>query len=294
MSAWVELAIPAVVVFTMIVVGLELTPADFRRVGARPKAVLVGLAGQLTLLPLLAATLIVTLDLTSDTVAGMLLLAACPAGGITNYFAYLARANTALSVTLTAVATVLAIVTMPLLLAAGFAFFPEAGGEIEIPVSQIIAQLIGILLLPIVAGMVVRHRWPTVVRGLEPRLRRLSVAAILGLVAFILHDQAAAMAGELGQVLPAAVLYTILAMLAGLAVGRASGLAAGDRFALLAEFSTRNLGIATIVAVSVLGRPSFLRFAVLLVVTSTLLVLLAIAGFRALGHGSPALSDAQN
>ncbi len=282
MNAWVELAIPAVVVFAMIVVGLELTPADFRRVARYPKAVLVGLAGQLTLLPLLAAALIAALDLPSDTVAGMLLLAACPAGGITNYFTYLARANTALSVTLTAVATVLAIVTMPLLLAAGFALFPEAGGEIAIPVPQIIAQLIVMLLLPIGAGMVVRHRWPDFVRGIEPRLRRLSVAAILGLVAFILHDQAPAMAGELGQVLPAAVLYTALAMLAGLAVAWASGLGFRDRLTLLAEFSTRNLGIATIVAVSVLGRLEFLRFAVVLVVTSTLLVLLAIAGFRAL------------
>ncbi len=246
-----------------------------------------GLAGQLTLLPLLAAALITTLDLTSDTFAGMVLLAACPAGGITNYYTYLARANTALSVTLTAVATVLAIVTMPLLLAAGFALFPEAGGEIAIPVPQIIAQLIGMLLLPIGAGMAVRHQWPDLVRGLEPRLRRLSVAAILGLVAFILHDQAAAMAGELGQVLPAAVLYTTLAMLAGLAVAWASGLGFRDRLTLLAEFSTRNLGIATIVAVSVLGRPEFLRFAVVLVVTSTLLVLLAIAGFRALATSEP-------
>ncbi len=281
MNPWIQVAIPAVVVLVMVVVGLELRPVDFRRVALYPKAIVVGLAGQLVLLPMMAVALIASLELSADTVAGLLLLAACPAGGITNYFTYLARAGIALSVTLTAVATVLAIVTMPLLLLAGFAVFPDVTGEVEVPVIRIVVQLIVMMLLPLSVGMAMRYRWEDWVQRAEPRLRPLSLAAILGLVIWILYDQRARLASELGQALLVAVLFTVLAMLCGLAVGWLARLAVRDRLTLICEFSSRNLGIAILIAVSAMGRAEFLFFAVTLFVTSTTLTLLAVAGFRA-------------
>ena len=280
MNPSIQAAIPAVVVFTMAVVGLELTLADFRRVAQYPKTVLVGVAGQWILLPITAVQILI-LDLPDRVSVGLLLLAACPAGGITNFFTYLARANTALSVTLTAVATVLAIFTMPALLAAGFTLFPEAAGEIEIPVFRIIAQLFLLMLVPLGVGMALRFWREDFVRRVEPRLRVLSLAAILGLLVWILIDQRERFADELGPVLQVCALFTLSAMLAGFAIGWLAGLEARDRLTLVSEFSSRNLGIAILIAVSVLGLVEFLFFASILFVASTVLMLLAAARFRA-------------
>jgi len=120
MEILVDIAIPVVVIMMMFVVGMELSLEDFRRVHGYPKPVLVGTAGQLIILPLIAVLLTLVLDPPRHIVAGMVLVAACPAGAISNFYVYLARANVALSVTLTAVTTILAFVTLPVLTALGF------------------------------------------------------------------------------------------------------------------------------------------------------------------------------
>ena len=159
MEILVDIAIPFVVIIIMFVVGLELTLEDFRQIHRFPKPVVVGTAGQLTIIPIIAIVLAFVLDPPRHIVAGMVLVAACPAGAISNYYVYLARANVALSVTLTAVTTVLAFVTLPVLTALGFELLLNQQQAIPVPVSNMMTQLFVILLLPTVAGMWVRNRW---------------------------------------------------------------------------------------------------------------------------------------
>ncbi len=281
MNPGLRIAIPAVIILSMVVVGLALTPADFRRVARHPKAVFAGLVGQATLLPLLAVALLKIFDPAFEIVVGMLLIVACPAGGITNYLAYLARANTALSVTLTAVGTALALLTMPLILAATFTFFPAARAEIQIPIGQTAVQLVVLILLPVGIGMLIRFWKEALVLAFEPRLRSLSLVSFLGVVAWVLYDQAQGLKAGLGEVFLISVLFTAFAMFTGYLVGRWCGLDANDRLTLITEYSGRNLGVAVVIAVSILGRVEFLVFASILFVVSVLLVLLVIAVFRA-------------
>ena len=123
MELLVDIGIPLVVMMMMLVVGLQLTLEDFRRIRLCRKPVLIATAGQLVVLPGIAAGLAWAFEPAPHIVAGMVLVAACPGGAISNYYVYLARADVALSVTLTAVSTVLAFVTLPLLAALGQALF---------------------------------------------------------------------------------------------------------------------------------------------------------------------------
>ncbi len=179
-----DITVPVLVIVMMGVVGMELTVEDFRRVAWQPGLVAAATAGQVVLLPLIALALVRCLTPPPYVVHGMLLVAACPAGSLANVYAYLARANVALAVTLTAVSNVVAVLTTPLLVAAGPAYLGEAA-PFTIPALTIGGQLVLMLLLPLLAGMAVRRAYPEATE----RYRRLvfgvglgALAALIGLV----------------------------------------------------------------------------------------------------------------
>lgn len=261
MEILVDIAIPFVVIIIMFVVGLELTLEDFRQIHRFPKPVVVGTAGQLTIIPIIAIVLAFVLDPPRHIVAGMVLVAACPAGAISNYYVYLARANVALSVTLTAVTTVLAFLTLPVLTALGFELMLNQQQAIPVPVSNMMTQLFVILLLPTVAGMWVRNRWTEWVRRHKNLLRQLSMGALVLLIAFIIQDQAENLLAQIGELFFTAVLFTLLAMAAGIVTGWGLGLSSRDWFVFMVEYAARNFAIATVVGASLLGQMEFVLFA---------------------------------
>jgi len=283
MEMLVNIAIPVVVIMMMFVVGLELSLEDFRRIHGYPKPLLVGTAGQLIILPVIATVLAFVLDPPRHIVAGMVLVAACPGGAISNYYVYLARANVALSVTLTAVTTVLAFVTLPVLTALGFKLLLDQQEAIPVPISDMMSQLFVVLLLPIAAGMWMRHRWTAWVRRHGNLLRQLSMGALVLLVAFIIQDQAENLAAQIGELLLTAALFTLFAMTAGIVIVRGLGLSSRDGFCFVVEFAARNLAIATVVGASLLGHTEFVLFAAAFFLIQVPLMLVAIAFQRLRG-----------
>jgi BASS family bile acid:Na+ symporter len=274
-----DVAVPAIVWLLMLVVGLELTLADFRRVLLYPKAVGVATVGQLLLLPLIAAGLIWILQPAPHLVAGMVLLAACPGGAISNFYTYLARANVALSVTLTAVSSLLALVTMPLLMSAGFALFLDRHEVIEVPVGRMALKLAIMLVVPIAAGMALRQWKEPLVERHAQGLRWLSLAALGLLIALILFAQRENLMRDAGPVILAAALFALLDMAAGWGVGVLAGLNVEDRFTFLLEFTARNLAIAAVIGIMVLGRVEFLLFATLFFLAQVPIVLLVVVSY---------------
>ena len=283
MELLVDIAIPVVVIMMMFVVGLELSLEDFRRIHGYPKPVLVGTAGQLIILPVIAAVLAFVLDPPRHIVAGMVLVAACPGGAISNYYVYLARANVALSVTLTAVTTVLAFVTLPVLTALGFKLLLDQQEAIPIPVGDMMSQLFVVLLLPTAAGMWVRHRWMAWVKRHGNLLRQLSLGGLVLLIAFIIQDQAQNLATQIGELFLTAVPFTLFAMAAGMVIGRGLGLSSRDRFCFVVEYAARNLAVATVVGASLLGQTEFVLFAAAFFLIQVPLMLVAIAFQRLRG-----------
>lgn len=260
----------------MLVIGMELTGEDFRRVRRYPKAVIAATAGQLIILPLLAGVLALGLDPSPHIVAGMILVASSPGGAISNYYCYLSGDNVALSVTLTAVSTVLAFASLPLLTALGFQLLLGEQESPPLPVGFMAAQLLVILLLPTLAGMWIRYRWPGPVLRRAVLWRRFSMLALAVLVAFVFLDQAQAVGERIGQLLLVTLLFTLLAMAAGEATGRIAGLGPRDRFSFLVEYAARNLGIATVVGVTLLGRTEFVVFAAAFFIIQVPLMLAAV------------------
>jgi BASS family bile acid:Na+ symporter len=246
---------PLTLLFLMSVVGLQLTPADFRRVVAAPKSIVVGTLGQIVLLPLMTWALVSILRLPPEFAAGAILLAAAPGAGMSNVMCAIAGAHVALSVTLTAITSVLAVVTLPALTGLGISIFMGEGGDVDVPIDTLMGQMFFFLLLPIAFGMLVRFRLGDRAQNAVPWINRL---AILGIIAL------SALSGTTNQMeLPtgsifaltvvASLLWTALAMAIAWGLGGLLDLDADDRFTFLVEFSARNVALAFIVAVSSFG-----------------------------------------
>jgi BASS family bile acid:Na+ symporter len=247
---------PLTLFFLMTVVGLQLVPADFRRVVAVPKAVIVGTLGQILLLPLMTWALVSSLGLPPELAAGAMLLAASPGAGMSNLMAAIAGAHVALSVTLTAISSVLAVVTLPMITGLGLSLFFGEGSDVAVPVERLMGQMLAFLLLPIGVGMLLRARIGEGVQNAIPWINRL---AIVGIVATSLLSGANSglelpTGAALALAALACVLWTLLAMTIAWILGALLDLDADDRFTFLVEFSARNIALAFIVAISSLGR----------------------------------------
>lgn len=253
--------IAALILFIMMsAVGLELTIADFRRAAARPKVIVWGTLAQLSILPLGTGVLLLVYPLAGHIAAGMVLLAAAPGGGISNVFTYLAGANTALSVLLTAFASLVAVVSFPVLSAIGIELLLGEQIAVDVPIVPLIGQLVVLVLLPITLGMIVRQRRPDLATRYATPLRRFTFLAIIGLLAIAMASDTTGLAGDVTHGLIAAFIWTLMAMGLGWGLARAAGLKTDDAFTFLIEFSVKNVGFAAIVALAVLERPDLAVF----------------------------------
>ncbi len=280
MDPLTDIAIPAVTVCAMVVVGLELTAEDFARVAGRPSKLVIATAAQTFLLPLVSFALIVALDPPVHRAVGLIVIAACPGGAFSNFFTALAKGETALSVALTTTCTLVAIVTLPAVTTVGLTLLVADTEVVRPPVLVMIAQLILLLLAPLVAGMALRRWQEPRSRYLHPRLQRLVVVAIVALLVWIFVERAPDFAAE---ALPGAVtasLFLVPAMILGEVLGRITGAPEAERLAYVVELGFRNLGVAIVVSVTLLRQPGFLPFATIFFVTAVLLALAVVALFR--------------
>lgn len=251
MPEYANVVAPIIVILMMMVVGLELTLAELRHELRRPRVIGWTLAVELTLLPAFTYALGRALELPVAVAVGMAVLAACPAGGISNAFVQAARANLPLSVSLTGLGAITAPLTVPILLGIGLGAGMGIRDQVslgQVPVAGLALPLTFAILVPIALGMTLRHFRP---EWTERNRRRLSGLAMGGIVAFV----AASFATNFDDVIAAlsnamlpALLWTLGAAAFGLGLGALLRLSARDRLTLVLELVNRNLGIALVVA----------------------------------------------
>jgi bile acid:Na+ symporter, BASS family len=292
MKALISFVVPASTFILLIAVGLELTVADFARVRRQPAVLVTGLLGPIILLPPVALALIWLFRPSPEIAASLLLIAACPIGGISNTYSYLARASTALSVSLTALSCLAATVTMPAI-GKAFEMALQAPLLLSAPIHLIIRQLVLVLLLPVAIGMSVRHWAPERADRHSPALRRMAFALTGVVLASIIADNVDAFVSGLATTVPLAIAFVAASL--GVGWGAAALVTADrrDRFTIAAEFGTRNVAIALAIAVTLLGHIEFARFAVTYGLVEIPMLLGAVAIFRrrhALAMGRQALS----
>ena len=282
----VEIATPGIAFTLLLAVGLNLTPSDFARVRRAPLVVAVGLLAPLAALPAIAVMLIWWFEPDPFVEAGLLLVAACPIGGISNSYSYLARASTALSVTLTGLSSAIAIGTIPLM-TRGFERVTREPLGASAPVSVLVMQMVFILALPIGLGMFIRHRWPGWASASSGAVQRLAFALLAVLLLLIITVERDRIVSELADVVMIAAVFVTASFVVGWLAGAAVRAGGADRFTLGAEFATRNVAIATAIAVTLLGRTEFAAFASVYFLTELPIMLAAVVVWRRM-QASPA------
>lgn len=279
MKLAVDLAIPSITFLLLAAVGLDLTRNDFARLARQPRLVLAGLLGPLVLLPPIALLLVYLGGPPEHVANGLLLIAICPVGGISNTYSFLARASSALSVTLTGLSCLLATVTIPALTVLVETTLGRPLG-LAAPIRLLFAQLLGVLAVPVALGMVIRHRWPAFADRSQPSVRAAGFGMLALLIVFVVIEQGAGFVRDLGQTALLSSAFVVLSALAGAAVGRVAARDRADRFTLLVEFATRNVAIATAIAVTLAGRIELAVFATTYFLTEMPLMLGAVAVYR--------------
>lgn len=157
-SILTDVFLPLALFIIMLGMGLTLKLADFRRVAKHPKATLLGLSNQLIFLPLLGFGVATLFQLPGELAVGIMLLAACPGGVTSNLFSHLANGDTALSITLTAISSMITIVTIPLIVNFSLNHFMASDQQIPVDVLKMIGQIALITVIPVSLGMFIRSK----------------------------------------------------------------------------------------------------------------------------------------
>jgi len=247
--AWPEAfaaAKPAIVPLLGVVMfgmGMTLTPANFTEALRRPRIIGLGVLLQYLVMPLAAWLIGTVLQLPAELVAGIVLVGACPGGTASNVVCYLARGDVALSITLTTVSTLLAILLTPLLT------WAYVGQSVPVPVVSMLWSIFKIVLLPVTLGVLVNHAFGSRLSAIKPMFPLLSVAAIVFIIAIIVALNKSNLATMGAIVAIAVVLHNVTGLAAGYAVPRALGADARTCRTLAIEVGMQNSGLAVALAV---------------------------------------------
>src|SRR5687767_11557466 len=249
-SALTTVGLPLALAIIMFGLGLDLTVGDFKRVGRTPKAVAIALGCQVVLLPAICFGLVVLFDLPALLGIGMLLLAASPGGTTANLFSHLFRGDVALNITLTAINTVIAVVTLPLITGLAIAYY-DRQDDVTMPLVEIV-KVFALILLPVGIGMVVNSRAPDFARRMDKPVRIGSAVILAILVVGILLDQLENVGDYLADVGLIAALFCAISLAVGYFVPKAFGVTGPQAIASSMEVGVHNGTLAIFVAVEVL------------------------------------------
>jgi len=247
-NVWLVDVLLALIMFG---VALDLRLSDFTRVVAKPRAPLTGLLTQIFLMPALAFLLVLLLRPAPGIALGMILVAACPSGNMSNFITHIAGGNTALSVTVTAFSTLLAAITTPLNIAFWGSLLPETAAilrEVALSWTSLAGTVGMILVLPLFLGIAFASQWPLAAKRLHTPFKLLSVAFLLIFIAVATVQNFDTFRQYAALILLAVFLENTLALLVGYGVSRAAQLPTKDVRALTIEVGIHNsaLGLTLI------------------------------------------------
>ncbi|QBX54554.1 bile acid:sodium symporter family protein [Nocardioides seonyuensis] len=249
-SALISVGLPLALAVIMFGLGLSLTTADFRQVARSPRAVVVALVLQVLVLPAVAFALVVTFDVDPLLAVGVMLLAASPGGTTANLFSHLFRGDVALNVTLTAINSVLAAVTLPLITNAAIAWF-DATGEVGLQTGKVV-QVVAIVLVPVGVGMVVRNRRRAFAVRADRPVRIFSVLVLVLVAAGALLGERENLADYLQQVGLLTGIFCLVSLNLGYVGARLLRLSQAQAVATSMEVGIHNTTIALTVALGVM------------------------------------------
>lgn len=232
--------------FIMFGVAMQLTLSDFKLILSQPIGTIAGLLSQFLVLPALTFVLIWVIEPHPTFALGMIMVAACPGGNISNFFSALSNGNIALSVSLTAVSSVLAIFMTPFNLSLWAGLYPPTAvllREVSLNVGDVFQTIVIILGLPLVLGMFVRHRFPKTAARLHPYMHYSSILIFATIVILAFSANLDIFLQYIYMVVLLVFVHNALALISGYQIGRIFGLPTADRRTLAIETGIQNSGL---------------------------------------------------
>ncbi|MEM8983479.1 MAG: bile acid:sodium symporter family protein [Pseudomonadota bacterium] len=242
-------ALNVVLAVIMFGVALDLTTRDFRRVVTMPRAFAVGLVAQFVLLPAMTYLLVLALRPPPSVALGLFLVAACPGGTISNFLTAHARGNTALSVSMSAVSSLAAIVMTPLNLSFWSSLYAPTAvllTDIALNSWRVVAVVLLVLALPLVLGLATRTYLPRFAERLFRPFRLASIACFVGFVALALQANWSIFVAHVADIAILVIAHNLIAFASGYGVATMAGLTAYDRRAVTLELGIQNSGLGLV------------------------------------------------
>ena len=232
--------------------GLSLTVLDFKRLLQHPRAVVLALGLQVLVLPAVCYALIVLLGVSPIYAVGLMLLAASPGGVSANLFSHLFGGNVAMNISLTAINTVLSIVSLPLITNWAINTFAHTGQVVTLQFGKVV-EVIVIVLVPVLVGMWVHRRAPAFSARMEKPMKIFSATVLAAFALIAIAKEWTALVESFAGLGPAVLLFNAISLVLGYYLSRAAGLDQSTATAISFEIGIHNSTLAIFIALSVLG-----------------------------------------
>ena len=237
-TIWIVMPILVVLMFLL---GMSLTTKAFADIAKNPKAVLLGMVGQIIALPLLAFVLAVVLELPPVYFMGLMLVACCPGGSSSNVFSMLAKGDVALSVTLTALSSIITLFTLPVIMS----FVADqvslmSGQEINLPLPKLLVQNFVLVFVPMFLGYGFNHYFPSAASKVHKVLSKAAFPALMILAATFFLQYPKEIANNFGILGVSAALLILITMLCGSVLSRIGKLDDAARRTIVIEVGMQN------------------------------------------------------
>lgn len=238
----------------MLGMGLSLVIDDFKRILTNPKAVIGGLILQLLVLPLIAFGLAYAFNLSSFLAVGLIILAACPGGPTSNLITHLAKGDTALSITLTAINSFVTILTIPFIINLGMEVFLPLDKEVLLNIPETIKKIMIVSIFPIILGMILRKYIPSLAAKVEKPVKIASAVILVVLIVGIIVKERTNIMEYFAQAGLVALALNVISMGLGFVGARLMKLDESQATSISIETGIQNGTMAITIAVGILGR----------------------------------------
>lgn len=246
-----------VLALIMLGMGLSLTVEDFRRVMKYPKGILTGLLNQMVFLPILGLAIANLLSLSPELALGIMLLAACPGGTSSNIITHLAKGDSALSVSLTAISSLISIFSIPLIVSFAIDNFMAADQRVEVDKLLMVGQLLVIVIIPVSIGMAIRAFKPDFASLMDKPVRRLSTIMLILITAALVYKDRMNVIPYFQQAGMAAILLNFVSLGLGFLTAQLAKLNRAQSICVAIESGIQNSGLAITLAVVSLQNVAF-------------------------------------
>ncbi|MGB1648350.1 MAG: bile acid:sodium symporter family protein [Cycloclasticus sp.] len=250
--------LPTSLFIIMLGLGLSLRTEDFTRVIKQPKAALIGLCAQVVALPFIALLVAVLFKLPPELAVGLMIISFAPGGATSNLFTNLAKGDVALSISLTAVTSLITPFSLPLFTVLAMNYFMGKGEAFELPVLKIVLQLVAISVVPVMIGMLVLSKWRKAARKADAVIRVFSIAFLFLIIAAIIADNKAQMADFFLATGLATLTLNIVVLALGYGLAQFFKLSRAQAVSIGYEVGMQNGTLALLVAGTLIGNSTMM------------------------------------